>query len=167
MSGGNQDLAAMVAAAQGAEPLVEAHVVATTPAIVLRQEQRWFALDAHVVRRVVPFAGVTRVPGLPLHVIGVALVHGELVGVVDLARLLEIDGAGTISSSRRLLVIERGGVELAILADEVRGVVEIPQLPTGATPLGRFVRGEVDWDSRLIALLDHRALIEVASDEGG
>src|SRR5690606_40984280 len=67
---------------------------------------------------------VTRVPSLPSHVLGVSLVLGRLVPVVDLLQLIGIDDAAK-TSGRRLVVLQHEKHELAVIAEEARGVVKI------------------------------------------
>jgi twitching motility protein PilI len=71
---------------------------------------------------------LTPVPGTQPWLLGVANVRGNLVPVVDMGRFLF--GERTQSSDRsRLLVVRQGGVNVALLGDEVLGqrTVEVEQ----------------------------------------
>jgi chemotaxis signal transduction protein len=155
----NEQLRDLVAAASAPKaPTVEA---ITVPMIVLRIGARWFAVAAERVREVVTLESITSVPGVAQGILGVALVRGRLVPVVDLPRMLETARGGDAAITRpRLVVLAQGEDEAGVVADETRGVLELPPAIQAASG---FVRGELRWNGNLVAVLDGEAIVRVVT----
>ena len=93
--------------------------------LFLRVGRRWFAVPSGVVREVGTKGYVTRVPTAPVHVLGVTLVRGRLVPVLALEGLLGTLGtAEVVHTLPRLVVLRHEDTEIALVADETRGVIE-------------------------------------------
>jgi chemotaxis signal transduction protein len=156
----NEQLRELVAAASTHQP---APVAAGTivPMIAMRIGARWFGVDAERVREVVTLEAITAVPGAVQWVLGVALVRGRLVPVLDLPTMLGTARGGDVAITRpRLAVFTHGDSEAAVIADETRGVLELPPASPNAS---RFVRGELRWNGSLMAVLDAAAIVDVVS----
>jgi chemotaxis signal transduction protein len=89
-----------------------------------------FAFSSREVREVVPCPPITPLPNLPLHHLGVAAVRGDIVGVVDLARQLEI-GAG---NKAFLVVVHHVRGPVGFLVDAVTGFRRVPSTGWTAAP---------------------------------
>jgi chemotaxis signal transduction protein len=189
----NQELAALVASragatdaamdpATGGEAEASAHQTGSTlPFLLLRLGRRWFGLRAESVREVVGREVVNRVPGQPAHVRGVTMIHGRMVPVVALDVLLrahvasfadngdaEGGGDGGDMPRSRLVVLADEQLEVAIPADDARGVVYLRaavDAPVDAARL-RFVLGEIPWNQHLVCVLDGVALLAAALASG-
>lgn len=82
---------------------------------------RRLVLDLELVQEIVDRGTITSLPGLPAIVAGVIGVRGAAVPVIDAGAL---DG-GEVRYDRRAVVIGTDGVRpLALLVDEVEGIVE-------------------------------------------
>src|SRR5262245_1029184 len=115
----NEELRELVeragAARSAADPGAE---VVTSPMIVLRLGARWLAVPAASVREVVTLESITKVPGVADRVLGVALVRGRLVPVIDLPDVLGTPRGGETAITRpRLVVLARGDDEVGVVAD--------------------------------------------------
>jgi chemotaxis signal transduction protein len=187
----NRELAALVASRAGATAGDDGHAEAaapgtgsTLPFLLLRLGSRWFGLRAESVREVVGHEVVNRVPGQPAHVRGVSMIHGRMVPVVALDVLLRAhvaafsdtsaaeaggDGGGGGDMPRfRLVVLADEHLEIAILADDARGVMHLPaplEAPADGGRL-RFVLGEIPWNEHLVCVLDGAALLTAALAPG-
>ena len=114
-------------------------VVDGAPLILLRLAGSAYALPAAVVREIVRLPAVTRVPGLPSFVAGLANVRGRVLCVLDLRPLLGLDQP----RGHRLVILERNGVTAGLMVDAARDLVERdgpleplpPGLPADALPL--------------------------------
>lgn len=137
----------------------------TIAVIVLRTADRWYAVHAASVVEIVAHESVVQVPSLPSHVLGLALVHGRLIGVVDLHSLLEDapPDPGGVATRRRLVIVREGDTEIAVPAAEARGVFDIP-MPAATAHQLDLVSGEVKWMDELVAVLDAPALVSAAVD---
>ena len=174
----NDELAALVAERQhalrhGAEEDAT-DVEPTVPLLLMRLGERWFGLRAESVREVVGRERITRVPGQPAHIQGVALIHGRLVPVMTVDVLLGVAvGAGAgrgaaDDAGRRLVVLAQDDAEIAIIADDARGVVYLPFAIDKHAGAERapFIAGEVSWQDRLVCVLDGPALMTAATLSG-
>ena len=125
---GPTGLEAMLASAR--EPVEE---TATSPMLLFEVAGSRFAVAAVRVEAIVAAAPVTPLPHPPPSVVGVASVRGRMRLVVD-------PGGANIASSGRLVVLHGEG-QLALLADQVLGVV--PEPPPDATVIDpdELVRG--------------------------
>jgi twitching motility protein PilI len=157
----NDELRELVAGASAPNPAVAQAV--TERMIALRIGARWFAVAAERVREVVTLESISSVPGAIQWVLGVALVRGRLVPVVDVPRMLGVTRAGETAITRpRLVVLSSGEDEAAIVADETRGVLELPPATQQASEL---VQGELRWNGNLVAVLDPDAVVRVVTSK--
>ncbi len=110
----------------------------------LASERYAFALAQ--VRGVNVLRELTPVPCTPAFVLGIINVRGEIRTVIDLKRFFDLPGAG-ITELNKIILIEREGVQLGILADAIRGVSRIPlselqpALPTLTDVRADYLRG--------------------------
>lgn len=189
MTGGprsaNEELAALVArrsqASESASEPATAETRSTLPFLLLRLGTRWFGLRAESVREVVGHEVITRIPGQPPHIRGLTLIHGRMVPVVALDLLLSAHavpladtGAGGAGQHEddvprsRMVVLTDEHFEIAILADDARGVVHLRaalDAPLEGERL-RFVLGEIPWQDHLVCVLDGSALLAAAFESG-
>ena len=87
--------------------------------------RRWFGVRSESVREVSTKGYVTRVPTAPTYVLGVTLIRGRLVPVVALEGLLGAITAGdTAQTLPRLVILRHEDTEIAVVADETRGIIE-------------------------------------------
>lgn len=120
-----------------------------------------FAIQSGLVHEVVRTPPITPLPGAPPFLIGVAAHRGEVVAVVDLARLLG-RGQTQLSGRSRMAIARWDGMIAGLLADQVSGLAKFPSAALQATPLGAeqadLILGVVAGDPRLHVLDLRRAL---------
>ncbi len=165
----NDELAAIVASRQHARiPTDQDHPEGerTMPCLLMCMGERWCALHAESVREVIAVEAITPVPSQMPHILGVVLVHGRLVPVVDFCRLAQKpDMALLTSPARRLVVVANDELEIGLVTDDAKGVIELPALSPAAQISDRadFILGELNWnDERLVAFLDEDRLLRAA-----
>ena len=121
--------------------------------VLLRLGASRYAVAMGDVAEVAPVPGLTRVPGAPLWLAGVANWRGRMLPVLDLRPLLAAE-ALPLPGSARLVVLARDGVVAGVVAEAVPGVYDgeladpAPRAPdadgrrcvAGARPGGRPVR---------------------------
>lgn len=157
----NDELRALVERASALEPAPVA-VVPTVRMIALRSGARWLAVPAEGVREVVTLESITKVPGVGDRILGVALIRGRLVPVVDLPGVLGIarSGGNAAATRPRLVVLARDDDEVGIIADETRGVLELPVVTTTVAGL---IRGELRWQGHMVAVLESDAIVAMVA----
>lgn len=77
-----------------------------------------YAIELKDLAEVLPFSGCTPVPRMPQELRGVLNLRGAIRPVVDLARVLGLPKTEERTASW-LLVLRRGGLEIALLVDQV------------------------------------------------
>jgi purine-binding chemotaxis protein CheW len=136
--------------------------------VVVRLGAGRYAVDAARVVEVVAVPGLTRVPGTPSWLSGVANWRGHVLPVADLRPLLGIP-ATPLASSARVVVVRDETVEVGLVADAVLGMLEVP-LDHPAAPAtlegdaAELVCGLADEDSPAgpAALLDVDVILTLA-----
>jgi purine-binding chemotaxis protein CheW len=134
---------------------------ATTPYITFFVGEAQFAADAADVSEVFRRPRITRVPGGPASLLGIAGLRGAATPVVSLARLLGWEDAESIEA--RLLLLS-GEQPIALCVDRVGTLAGLPAAETqgGRTAFGRLYALE---DSAM-RVLDLDALLREAFTSG-
>ena len=142
--------------------------------MLVRVGGRWFALAARMVEQVAVKGAVTRVPTAARHVLGVTGLRGGLLPVVSLEQMIGTVGPttpGLATTLPRLVVVRAGECEIALVVDEIRGIID--DLPAGATAVpsgaGRpaFLAQEFEWQGRQVGVLDVAQLVAAAAQTPG
>ncbi len=94
------------------------------PYLVFESAGRRFALPAEAGRGVVRRPRITRLPGLPEYILGVAGVRGEVVSVVDTNRFLAIPGTRG-GPGGYLVLVASGDLRAAFTVDRIVDVVPV------------------------------------------
>ena len=151
------------------DPAPEAAPLQVVAFMLVRVGGRWFALPAHMVQQVAVKRAVTRVPAAGRHVLGVTSLRGGLVPVISLEQMIGVVGPGPSDSAAalpRLVVVRAGECEIALVVDEIRGIIELPAVPgVKASGAGRpgFLREELDWEGTRVCVLDVALLVAAAA----
>jgi chemotaxis signal transduction protein len=129
----------------------------STEAIVVRLGTGRFAVDLASVAEVGKAPAITRVPGLPVWLSGVANWRGRILPVLDLRPLLGA-AAAPLDSHGRLLVLTGGGIAVGMVVDAVDGTTSltgVAPFPTGSgANSSHLLSGQVARDEGPLAVLD-------------
>lgn len=103
---------------------------------------------------------VEAIAGAPGFVLGLAVIRGEAVPVIDVARLLGAEGA----RPRRFVTVRAARRTIALAVDAVLGVRAIAEAPGGLAPLVGAVAGEMVsaigvLDAELLVVLEATRLV--------
>jgi purine-binding chemotaxis protein CheW len=140
-----------------------------------------YVLAAADVLHMESFTGATKVPGTPAHVAGLMQVRGRVVPVIDLRARFGLDPQPA-GPEARVVVVERAGRAVALLADTAREVLRLDPGRFRAAPemvrdTGQgFVKAVAHTggdgaqpagaQARLVMLLDLDKVIEEESPHG-
>jgi chemotaxis signal transduction protein len=91
------------------------------------------AVDVEAVREVAPLPKVEPLPGQPLFVAGLVAWRGRPIIAIDPAALI---GINPTAEARHQIVLVGAHGEMALLADDVRGVVGVRRDDLGRPPAG-------------------------------
>lgn len=131
-----------------------------------------YALPADEVLQLESFEGATPVPGSSGYVEGLVQVRGRVVPVIDLRARFGLPAAERTLDSR-LVVIERGGRTVGLLADSAREIVRLepaefrPPPEILAEQSAHFVRAVARAGPKLIMLIDPARVIGEETPHGG
>ena len=140
-----------------------AHDVAAD-SLVLQVGAARYGVGLHLVGEVGREPALTRVPGLPPWVAGVANWRGRVLAVVALAAVLGEDSR-TARGRRRLVVLRTPAVTVGLVVDAVAGVRTLAGhevalvAPTVPERTAAMLRGQVDTAEGPVWLLDVDALL--------
>lgn len=133
--------------------------------VVVRLSGGRFGLPMSDVAEVGRLPWLTRVPGTPEWVAGVANWRGRILGVLDLRMLLSLGGGDVqATAASRLVLLSRAQVTVGVVAERVEGVIEVdedavdPALVTLSADAGTLLRGQVQHEGEPVALIDTSAV---------
>lgn len=137
---------------------------AAATGVVLRLAASRYVLDLADVAEVVPLPVVTRIPGSPPWLLGVANWRGRILPVLDLRPLVGSPPA-PLATSARVLVLARDDVMAGVVAESVTGVCEVAVDAPAVAPAtlsgeaARLVLGQVRDAAGPLAVLDAGAVL--------
>lgn len=134
-------------------------------AVVVRLGDGRFAAELEAVAEVGRVPAVTRVPGAPGWLAGVANWRGRLLPVLDLRTLLGAPDT-RLGSAARLLVLSLDGISAGLVVDSVEGTGTldggIEDFPAALADRGSFLlAGQVPSVDGPIAVLDISAVLRL------
>jgi chemotaxis signal transduction protein len=134
-------------------------------AVVVRLGSGRFAVSLESVAEVGRVPAVTRIPGGPDWLAGVANWRGRLLPILDLRGLLGADRS-PFGSSARLLVLVDDGISAGLVVDAVEGTgalgSDIDEFPAAlAGPGATLLRGQVPRDDGPVAVIDPAAVLRL------
>ena len=119
-----------------------------------------YAMPVERVVEVVPYAGVTPVPGAPDAVLGLHNLRGEILTVIDPAPALGLRDRGRPS---RLIVVGDEDRTVCLAVDEVLGIDALSE-STPEHGLG-CIHATAIVDGALVGLLDVGALLDSVAED--
>ncbi|MDQ6650856.1 MAG: chemotaxis protein CheW [Actinomycetota bacterium] len=135
--------------------------------VVIRLVGGRYAVAMSAVVEVGRLPQVTRVPGLPTWLVGVANWRGRVLAVVDVRGLLG-SALTPVSSSGRLLVLRRDGLVLGLVTEGVEAVSEAldetvePALVTLPPAAAALLSGQLTDAAGPLGILDLAAVFALA-----
>jgi purine-binding chemotaxis protein CheW len=134
---------------------------ATAQVVMFTLGQEVYGIEATYVENIYPLEELTPVPCTPDFVLGVVNLRGRILSVIDLHRFLGLEGIH-IDEETQVMAVSAAGLEIGLLANEVRAVVALPlekltpALPTTARVAAEYTRGVTP---EMVVLLDLEALL--------
>jgi purine-binding chemotaxis protein CheW len=138
--------------------------------LLLRLNEELYALPGEAVREIVRYREPLAVPGAPTSIPGLISQRGAVLPVVDLRPLLGLSAAAPTRAAR-YVVAQHDEVAMALIADEVLDLVELPAsalepLPAALDPTrARLLRATAHYRQQLLALFDLDGVIAALYDE--
>ena len=135
--------------------------------LLFRIEHEWYAVRLDCVREIFQDYEITPIPCVPEFVLGVTSVRGEILSVIDPARLMSL---GTTSAAAGALlpglVVSEGGVTTALVVAEIGDIVEVGE-DSFETPVsiidraqGEFIAGSAHAGDRMVGVIDVERVLQ-------
>lgn len=146
---------------------MEPHRAEPAEVVVVRLGGCRYALPLEAVAEVGRPPALTRVPGLPGWVAGVANWRGRVLAVLDLRPLLQAPVV-PLQRGARLVVITSGTVRVGLLCEAVDGTVPLrpgtvePVLPHLAGSAGPLLCGQVTGPDGPVGVVDVAAVVRLS-----
>ncbi len=122
-----------------------------------------FGLDINAIREIRAWSPVTRVPGVPSYIAGMANLRGQILPVIDLAARLGW-GSTQVSERHAIIVVQIGAQMVGLIVESVSDLVQVPadslqQAPTMAeSEESAFIEGLAPIGERMVLVLRLEAL---------
>ncbi|MBP3040959.1 purine-binding chemotaxis protein CheW [Bacillaceae bacterium Marseille-Q3522] len=132
--------------------------------IVFQVETEEYAIQIRDVVSIEKVENVTPIPHLPVYVKGIVKVRGELVPVLDVDHIL-YEKFTPASDTVRLMVLQTEVLEVGVVVNEAKEILEIPQESIKQVGLLAYQKtayftGIANLDSRLITIIDSSKLVQ-------
>jgi chemotaxis signal transduction protein len=139
--------------------------VDSVEAIVVQLGRGRFAADLASVAEVGRVPDITRIPGVPSWLAGVANWRGRILPILDLRQLLGAQAAGATRSSRLLVLTERA-LLVGVLVDTVEGTMtlgaDVAAVPAGVpAEAAGLLTGQLAREDGPVAVLDVAAVMRL------
>ena len=145
-------------------PAIDAELGSVTDAVVFSMGAGRFAAALAAVAEVGRVPAVTRVPGLPGWLAGVANWRGRILPILDLRGVLGAPD-GPVGPRSRLLVLGEGALTVGMVVDAVEGTTElsadVAPVPAGLPGAGGLLCGQIARDDGPVAVLDVDAVLRL------
>ena len=130
--------------------------------VVFRIDQQRYALPLDHVSRAVRMVAVTPIPDAPNSMLGMIVMAGQMLPVIDLRRLF--GQAGNIPDLQDvLLIVQIQDQTVAVIVDEVLNILEFSskqiQSPPAAVSQSGFLSAAVQHEDTMILVLDASRLL--------
>lgn len=140
-------------------------------ASVFRLGDAHFGIPAAQIQEVVQVGTLTPVHHAPPCVSGIRNLRGRIVTVIDLKKKLSL-GAAEIGPATRIMIVDSDGELLGLLVEAVEDTIFLdPGAVAPAPPqidgiYDAVVGGIYQFGNRLLALLNHEAIINAKANQG-
>lgn len=95
----------------------------TTDVLVFLLGKEKYGIELKYIKEVYPFKEVTSLPFLPPFILGIINIRRKILSLIDLKILFGLPQEG--SKNKRIIVLENGQMESALLVDRIEGIASI------------------------------------------
>lgn len=129
--------------------------------LLFRIADEWYAVDVSDVREIFQEYTVTSVPCVPEFILGVVNVRGEILSVMDPARLMQLGKIESVDGiSPPVVVVTNDEVTTALVVDEIGDITEVargaiePPVSIIDRSQAEFIAGSVFVNESMVGLLN-------------
>lgn len=125
--------------------------------IVFLLDGRQYAMPVSSVERVIPAVEITKLPETPEVIMGIIMLYGETVPVLDIRKKLELPGKKT-ELSDFMIVAALKSRRITFLADSIDTITDFSGTSMASAddtvPCARFIEGIVSLSDGLVLITD-------------
>lgn len=135
--------------------------------VVFRVGSEDFGVDIHQVQEIKRMVEITEAPKMPLHVIGVMNLRGNIIPVVDLRQRFGLVSRQA-DEATRIVVADVDGHVMGLLVDSVSEVIRLPldaikPLPeTWVSAATEYVKGVASLEGNPVIYLDLKTTLDIS-----
>ncbi|OHD13816.1 MAG: hypothetical protein A2086_07610 [Spirochaetes bacterium GWD1_27_9] len=126
--------------------------------------QEYYGIDIMCVKEILKEKKFTRIPNALEFVIGVLNLRGEIMPVIDLARMFHLPSASENSEVKSIIIIKVENLLIGLVIDQVQHVIPLrkadiqPPSPLLGSINERYIEGVVEINNKLYVILDTEAI---------
>ncbi|AFM22787.1 chemotaxis protein CheW [Desulfomonile tiedjei] len=143
-------------------------MAANNQLVVFTLDEQSFALNLSNVERIVRAVEVTPLPDAPEVILGVINIEGRVVPVVNTRKRLGM-AEKEIELQDLFIIVRENGHSLALLADQVKPVMEVPDeelvRPDRVLPGIGYVQGVAKVDDGMLVVLRLETIMSLADQK--
>lgn len=126
--------------------------------------QEYYGIDIMMVKEILKEKKFTKIPNALDFVIGVLNLRGEIMPVIDLAKMFHLPSASEKIETKSIIIIKVENLLIGLVIDQVQHVIPLrtsdiqPPSPLLGSINERYIEGVVELNDRLYVILDTEAI---------
>lgn len=126
--------------------------------------QEYYGIDIMTVKEILKEKKFTKIPNALDFVVGVLNLRGEIMPVIDLAKMFHLPSFSEKIETKSIIIIKVENLLIGLVIDQVQHVIPLrrsdiqPPSPLLGTINERYIEGVVELNDRLYVILDTEAI---------
>ena len=122
--------------------------------------QQFYAIDIMAVKEIINASRFTRIPNALDFVMGVLNIRGEIIPIINLAKMFHLNSEITAAAEQQIIVIKIDTLSIGLVVDKISQVIPLrkadiqPPSPLLGGINERYIAGVAEINSRLYVILD-------------
>ncbi len=122
--------------------------------------QQYYAIDIMAVKEIINASRFTRIPNALDFVMGVLNIRGEIIPIINLAKMFHLDSGEITEEERQIIVIKIDSLSIGLVVDKISQVIPLhkadiqPPSPLLGGINERYIAGVAQLNTRLYVILD-------------
>ena len=129
--------------------------------------QEYYGINILRVKEILKEKKFTRVPNALDFVVGVLNLRGEIMPVIDLAKMFHLPSISESIETKSIIIIRVENLLIGLVVDQIQHVMPLrkddiqPPSPLLGTINERYIEGVVELNDRLYVILDTEAIFRI------
>ena len=122
--------------------------------------QQFYAIDIMAVKEIINASRFTRIPNALDFVMGVLNIRGEIIPIINMAKMFHLNSEITAAAEQQIIVIKIDTLSIGLVVDKISQVIPLrkadiqPPSPLLGGINERYIAGVAEINSRLYVILD-------------